>query len=171
MRIIPARLATLFSITMFVALCPAIVSAEPVGKLPELNHMGEQMLVSQGHTVADLMQKIPSTEAVGVAVFPGSLYIGEIEGSGMMPSVILVSGEPMEKVKEWYENQPDFSYEETFKLFYLGDEYAMMESESVFLQDISENPDASPGALMFNMAGMKTQMTISFKPKEGTDNE
>ena len=171
MQIFQGRLATLFGAIMFVALFPAIVSAEPVGGLPELNHMGEQMLISQGHTAADLVQKIPSAETVGVAVFPGSLYTGEIEGSGMMPSVVLASGEPLEKVKDWYEKQPDFSYEESFKVFYLGDEYVMMESESVYLQDISENPETSAGGLMFNMADMKTQITISYKPKKSMNNE
>ena len=171
MQIFQARLATLFSAIMFVALFPAIVSAEPVGGLPELNHMGEQMLISQGQTAADLVQKIPSAETVGVAVFPGSLYTGEIEGSGMIPSVVLASKEPLEKVAEWYQEQPGYRYDETLKLFYLGDEYVMMESESVFLRDISENPEASAGGLMFNMADLKTQITITYKPKKSADNE
>jgi hypothetical protein len=42
----------------------------------------------------------------------------------------------------------------------------MMESESVYLQDISENPEGIAGGLMCNMAGMKTQITISYKPKK-----
>jgi hypothetical protein len=171
MQIIPARLATLFGAILCTALFPVIVSAEPVGRLPELNHMGEQMLISQGHTAADLAQEIPASDTVGVAVFPGSLYTGEIKGSGMMPSVVLASVESLEKVKEWYAKRPEFSYEESFKLFYLGDEYVMMESESVYLQDISESPETSAGGLMFNMADMKTQITISYKPKKSTDNE
>ena len=171
MQIFPARLAVLSGVTALVVFYSTAIAAEPVAGLPELNHVGEQMLASQEQTAADLIARIPSREMVGIAVYPGALYTGEIEGTGILPSVVLASAEPIEKVKAWYDNQPGFTYEETLNLFYLGDEYVMMETESVFLQDISENPQASAGALMFNMADMKTQMTISFKPKEGTDHE
>lgn len=50
-------------------------------------------------------------------------------------------------------------------LFDAGDQYRPMVTESVFLQDISENPFESTGGLSgFDMTGMKTQITISYKP-------
>ena len=139
--------------------------AEPVGALAELNPMGEQMLTSHGKSAADIEQEIPSRQTVGLPVYPGAVYTGAMEGTGILPSIIMASADPVEKIREWYANQPGFSYHDQLRLFYIGDEYVMMESESVYLQDISENPSASTGGLMFNMAGMKTQFTISYKPK------
>jgi hypothetical protein len=171
MQINPARVAIGLSALLLAALNTASVNAEPVGGLPDLNHVGSQMLESHGKTAADLLANVPSRETVGLPVFPGAFYTGTIEASEMMPTVVLASTEALAKVKAWYAGQPGFTYDDSFKLFYRGDEYVMMQTESVYLQDISENPTASAGGLMFNMKGMKTQITISYQPKTGAENE
>lgn len=150
---------------------PTPLHAEAVGQLPALNHMGEQMLASQGMTASDLLQRVPSVEAVGMPVYPGALYTGEILAEGMLPSVVLASPDSIGQVRAWYAGQEGLSWEGNFRLFYRGAEYVLMESESILLQDISERPASSAGGLMFDMSGMKTQITISYQPKSGENND
>ena len=54
-------------------------------------------------------------------------------------------------------------------MFYVGDEYVMMQSEAVLLQDISDDPQASACGMAFDMKGMKTQFSISYEPKINTE--
>ena len=89
----------------------------------------------------------------------------------MMPAVVLASGDPIETIMAWYEGQSGLSYNDEFAVFYAGDEFVMNESESIYLQDISENPSASAGGMVFDMDGMKTQIAISYKRKTGKDDE
>jgi len=102
---------------------------------------------------------------VGLPIYPEAWYTGSMTADGMLPSAIMVSGDSVEKIKEWYLSQADLSYSEMSDIFYVGDEYKMMESESVMLQDISGDPQASFSGMVFDMKGMKTQFTISYKPK------
>ena len=151
--------------TALLLLAPFSVFAEPVGDMLPLTDMGEAMLVMSGASIEDEAAKIPSKEAVGLPVYPGAYYTATFGGEGMLPSVIMASSDPMEKVKSWYENQEGLTWSDMFGLFYVGDEYEMMVTESVFLQDISEDPSVSTGGLGgFDMSGMKTQITISYEP-------
>lgn len=158
-RILETALAAL----LFAAV-PAL--AEPVGDLLPLNDAAKNMVAASGKSLDDVKKEIPSMEDVGLPVYPGSFYTGSSSGSGMLPSIVMASGDSMEQVKEWYAQQNGFTWHDMFGLFYLGDEYEMMQTESVFLQDISEDPAVSLGGLMYDMSGMKTQITISYEPKQ-----
>lgn len=146
-------------------LSPMIAAAEPVGEMPPLSESGAAMLAMAGGSIEDEAAKIPSKETVGLPVYPGSFYTATMSGEGMLPVVIMASSEPIEKVKSWYREQDGLTWNEMFGLFHVGDTYEMMATESVFLQDISEDPSISTGGLGgFDMSGMKTQITISYKP-------
>jgi len=153
------------NVLVFITLACGYACADPIGKVPELNHSGAQILAASGKSHADIVSEVPSRETVGLPVYPGALYTGSVTADGMLPSVIMVSGDSVETVKEWYLGQAGLSYSETSDIFYVGDEYKMMESESVMLQDISDDPQASFSGMAFDMEGMKTQFTISYKPK------
>jgi hypothetical protein len=153
------------SVVVFITLIPGFASAEPIGDVPELNHAGAQVLAASGKSRADIVNEVPSREMVGLPIYPGALYTGSMTADGMLPSAIMVSGDSVEKVKEWYMSQADLSYNETSDIFHAGDEYKMMKSESIMLQDISADPQASFSGMAFDMKGMKTQFTVSYKPK------
>jgi len=154
--------STLLSLTF----AAGLAVADPIGDLPEFNEGGEQILGAHGRSREDLKKEIPSRATVGLPVYPGAFYTGKMEAEGMLPTVIMVSGDPIAKVQEWYASQEGLSYHDTYATFYVGDDYVMMESETVFLQDISGDPSASFSGLAFDMEGMKTQFSISYKPKE-----
>lgn len=146
-------------------LASAAAVAEPVGEMLPLSEMGEAMLVMTGGSLEDEAAKIPSRETVGLPVYPGSYYTATFSAEGMLPSVIMATSDPMEKVKAWYEDQDGLTWNEMFGMFHVGDEYEMMVTESVFLQDISEDPSVSTGGMGgFDMSSMKTQITISYEP-------
>jgi len=139
--------------------------AEPVGELLPFTETGEALFAMSGKTVEEVRATIPSRETVGLPVYPGAVYSAQFSGEGMLPSVIMASSDPMEEVKAWYASQEGLTWDDMFGLFYLGDSYKMMATESVFLQDISEDPSQSTGGLAgFDMTGMKTQITIAYKP-------
>ena len=146
-------------------------AADPVASLPMFNHVGEQLMISGNRTREDVARDIPSREEVGLPVYAGVFYSGTIQAEQMMPTIVLASGDPVETVKAWYEGQSGLGYNDEFSVFFAGDEFVMNESESIYLQDISENPSASVGGMVFDMDGMKTQVTISYKPKTGKDDE
>ena len=144
---------------------PANSVAEPAGEMLPLTEMGESILAMSGASIEDQAAKIPSKETVGLPIYPGAYYTATFGGEGMLPSVIMASVDPMDKVKAWYESQEGLTWNEMFGLFYVGEEYEMMVTESVFLQDISADPSNSTGGLGgFDMSGMKTQITISYEP-------
>lgn len=147
-------------------LSPAIAAAEPVGEMLPLSESGAALLAMAGGSIEDEAAKIPSRETVGMPVYPGSYYTATMSGEGMLPSVIMASSEPIEKVKAWYGEQDGLTWNDMFGLFHVGEKYEMMVTESVFLQDISEDPSVSTGGLGgFDMSGMKTQITISYEPR------
>lgn len=158
----------LFSRSLAIAtllLVPLAAAAEPVGDMLPLSETGEAMLVMTGASIEDHAAKIPSKEAVGLPVYPGAFYTATFSGEGMLPSVIMASSDDFDTVKAWYQNQDGLTWSDMFGLFYAGDEYKMMVTESVFLQDISEDPSVSTGGMGgFDMSGMKTQITISYEP-------
>jgi hypothetical protein len=161
------RIGTLMLFSLFIS----NVAAEPVASLPMFNHVGEQLMASGNRTRDDVARDIPSREEVGLPVYAGVFYSGTIQAEQMMPAIVLASGDPIETVMAWYESQSGLGYNDEFAVFYVGDEYVMKESESIYLQDISENPSGSVGGMVFDMDGMKTQITISYKPKTGNDDE
>jgi hypothetical protein len=146
-----------------------LLMAEPVGDLPPMNEMAKTMMASQGKSIDDITKDIPTKTEVGLPVYPGSFYTTVFSGEGMLPSVVMASGDPIEKVKAWYAQEDGLTWSDTWNLFYVGDEYVMMKTESVFLQDISENPAESAGGMMYDMSGMKTQFTIAYKPKAAAE--
>jgi hypothetical protein len=159
------RNVCLLAITLSVLL-PVAATAEPIGGMLPLTEMGESMLAMSGGSIDDEAAKIPSKEMVALPVYPGSYYTATFGGEGMLPGVIMASSDPLEKVKAWYVEQEGLTWNEMFGLFHTGDEYKMMVTESVFLQDISANPSESTGGLAgFDMSGMKTQITISYEPR------
>jgi len=145
------------------ALVLNIANAEPVGELPPLSDLSKQVMASQGKSVQDMKDAIPSKEMVGVPIFPGALYCTEMTAEGMLPTVVLASKEPIGDIKAWYLEQEGLTWSDQWELFYVGDEYVMLQSESVLLQDISEDPQASACGMMFDMKGMKTQLSISYE--------
>jgi hypothetical protein len=154
------------SILLSLTITAGLAVADPIGDLPEFNESGEQLMGAHGKSRADIEKEIPSRVTVGLPVYPGALYTGKMEADGMLPTVIMVSGDPIEKVQEWYASQEGLSYHDTYATFYVGDDYVKTESETVFLQDISDDPSASFSGFAFDMEGMKTQFSISYKPKE-----
>jgi len=139
--------------------------AEPVGELLPLTERAEALFAMSGKTVEEVRATIPSRETVGLPVYPGAAYTAQFTGEGMLPSVIMASADPLDEVKAWYASQEGLTWDDMFGLFYVGDTYKMMATESVFLQDISEDPSQSTGGLAgFDMTGMKTQITIAYKP-------
>jgi len=139
--------------------------AEPVGDLLPFTETGEALFAMSGKTVDEVRATIPSRETVGLPVYPGAVYTAQFTGEGMLPSVIMASADPLDEVKAWYAGQEGLTWNDMFELFYVGDSYEMMATESVFLQDISEDPTQSTGGLAgFDMTGMKTQITIAYKP-------
>jgi hypothetical protein len=171
MQSLSFRITCLAGAAVLAGMWAGQLRAEALAQLPALNHVGEQMLASQGMTASDLQQRIPSRESVGMPVYPGALYTGEILGEGMMPSVVLATSDPIETVKEWYSGQEGLRWEDSFGLFFRGTDYVLMESESVLLMNISAHPASSAGGLMFDMSGMQTQITISYQPKTGINDE
>ena len=161
------RIGALMLFSLFIS----NAAADPVASLPMFNHVGEQLMISGNRTREDVAREIPSREEVGLPVYAGVYYNGTIEAEQMMPAVVLASGDPIETIMAWYEGQSGLSYNDEFAVFYAGDEFVMKETESIYLQDISENPSASAGGMVFDMDGMKTQITIRYKPKTGKDDE
>lgn len=147
------------------------VAAEPIATLPLYNHVGEQLMASGGRTREDVARDIPTTDELTLPVYPEVFYSGTIRADGMLPTVVLASGAPLETVEAWYREQQDLRYDETGRVFYRGDAYVMGSTESVFLQDISADPAASVGGMVFDMHGMKTQITVSYQPREGSEHE
>lgn len=145
---------------LLLACLPALSMAEPVGALLPLNEAAKTMM----GTVDKVKQEIPSMEDVGLPVYPGSFFTASFSGSGLN-GVVMASGDSMEEVKAWYARQEGLTWSDDFELFYAGDEYEMMQTDSVYLQDISEDPSMSTGGLMFDMSGMQTQITISYEAK------
>jgi hypothetical protein len=139
--------------------------AEPVGEALPFSDSGEKMMSAHGRSPADINAEIPSMETVGLPVYPGARYTGAMQAEGMLPTIVMASADPAETVKEWYAGQDGLSYSEMGQTFYAGDEYVMMQSETVFIQDISQDPFATVGGLLFDMEGMKTQISISYQPK------
>lgn len=152
------------ALIMFVS---APASAGPVGELPKLNDHTVQILAFQGKSVSDMKSEIPSKETVGLPIYPGSVYTTEFLMEGMPNTVVMASQDPMEEIKEWYSKQEELTWSDMMQMFYVGDEYVMMQSEAVMLMDISEDPQVSAGGLAFDMTGMKTQISISYNPKSG----
>jgi hypothetical protein len=163
-----SRISTIQALTavcLMVAIPP--VTADPVGELPPMSDTGKQMLESQGKSIQDIKETIPAKERVGIPIFPNALYCSEMSMDGMLPTLIMASDASMATVSDWYMQQDGLNWSEQWSMFYVGDKYVMMKSETVMLQDISEDPQANACGLMFEMAGMKTQLSISYKPKSG----
>ncbi len=165
------RIGSLLFLAVALALALGVAEAQPVAALPEFSHVGEQLMLSAGKSRADLESEIPSAESVGIPAYPGALYTGSIEGNEKLLSVVLASSDSIEKVKTWYSGQPGLTWSDESGLFFRGEEYVIMQSESVYLQDISADPGATPGGMFFNMNGMQTQITISYHPESGEKNE
>ena len=111
------------------------------------------------------MDAIPSMDTVGLPIYPQSILCTEMKIEGMMPTKVLASAEPIEAVTAWYMEQEGLNWSDQWGMFYVGDEYVMMQSETVLLQDISANPQASACGNVSNSDGMNTQISISYKPK------
>ncbi len=159
--IFPSR--NLLPALIFMALAPVLATAEPIGPVPEFNEAGGQLMAASGKTRSSIEENVPSRETVGLPVYPGSFFTGAMESSGLA-SVVMASADPVDTVRDWYAAQPGLSYDSGFVIFYVGDKYQMMVSETVYLTDISEKPSETLGGLMFDMDGMKTQITISYEP-------
>ena len=100
------------------------------------------------------MDAIPSMDTVGVPIYPQSVLCTEMKIEGMMPTRVLASAETIEMVSAWYMEQEGLNWSDQWGMFYVGDEYVMMQSETVLLQDISANPHASACGNVSNSAGM-----------------
>lgn len=146
----------------------AQVWAEPVGELPPVSDAAKQMYAAQGKDLSEMADSVPLKAEIGLPVYPGSYFTGSFSGEGMLPSVILASKDPIDKVKAWYAEQPGLTWSDQWQLFHVGEKYTMMKTESVYLQDISADPQVSTGGLAFDMTGMQTQITISYEPRTGT---
>jgi len=116
-----SRIKILLGFLACIALSPASASADPVGDLLEFSHVGEQMMASQG-----IKKEIPTKQTVGLPVYPGAFYTGAMAGEGMLPTIVMASGDPIETIKEWYANQDGLSYEDTFQTFYVGEKYVAL---------------------------------------------
>ena len=163
------RIIILICAIATLALVSSAANAEPIGDLPPLSDYSKQVMAGQGKSVQDMKDAIPSKEMVGIPVFPGALYCTEMTAEGMLPTVVLASEEPVGDVKTWYLEQEGLTWSEQWGMFYVGDEYVMMQSEAVLLQDISDDPQASACGMAFDMKGMKTQFSISYEPKINTE--
>lgn len=144
---------------------PLTAAAEPVGDVLPFNDSGQAMMSMSGKSLEDVKAAIPSRESVGLPIYPGSVYTSQYEGDGMLPGLVMASSDPIDEVTSWYQAQDGLTWSEQWGLFHAGDNYEMMKTESVYLQDISADPSVSAGGLVFDMRGMKTQITISYEPK------
>ena len=145
-------------------LLPVLCQAEPVAGLLPLNETAEAMIAMQGKTVDDIKNEIPSMEAVGLPIYPGTYFGGTMTGDGSLPGVFLASADPLEKVKGWYAEQQGLTWHDTWQLFHVGDSYEMMQTPSVSFTDISDDPSANLMGMMYDMKGMKTMISIMYEP-------
>ena len=157
----------LAGLTAALLLSSVAAFAEPVGDIPPISDSTRKIHEMQGKSIDDALAEykadIPSKEEVGIPVYPGSFYTTKFEAEGMLPAVTLASKDSIDEVSAWYEEQ-GLKWSDMAQMYYVGEKYEFMKSETVFLQDISEDPSESAGGLAFDMSGMKTQITISYKP-------
>lgn len=146
-------------------LLPALCLAGPVAGLLPLNETAEAMIAMQGKTVDDIRNEIPSMEAVGLPIYPESYFGGTMSGSGSLPGLFLATADPVAKVKDWYAGQEGLTWHDTWELFFVGDSYEIMQTESVSFMDISDDPSANLMGMMYDMKGMKTMITLMYEPQ------
>lgn len=143
------------------------VLAEPVAPIAQLNDSGKAMLELQGKTEKDLVNSIPSKEGVGVPIYPGAMFLSALSGSeGMLPGLNLVSEEPLEKVKMWYEKHLEgWSYSDMMMLYHEGTgklSFAdAMKTPTVNV--IALEPDAFD-LMIFDVPNGKTRIQITYRP-------
>lgn len=165
-----AFLAVFISIS-FLLVCGS-VSAEPVAPLSKYSKDGMKLIKQQNKSLEDLKKDIPSKEKVGIPIYPGATFASAIEGSegGLPPSVNLISNDPPEKVRKWYENNLEgWNYSEKLDLFYEGQkEPEISELFEGKYQTVSVMKEEGEGIdLMFlDVPDVKTRIQIVYKPKK-----
>jgi hypothetical protein len=165
-----------FSLLILLMIALAVgqtVSAEPVAPLLKMTGEGLKMIKSQGKTLEDVAEAIPTKASVSLPVYPGAYFASSVEnvhqeGSARkLSAVSIVSTAPPEKIKAWYrENLIGWTYDDMFDLFHEGRGKVDM-GNLMGMQTITVTAEDDPGFdLMFYKAqGIKSRIVIRYEPK------
>lgn len=146
--------------------------AEPVGKLLPLSDTGEQMLAMKGKTPDDVMNEIPSHEAVGLPIYPNAFFGEELMAMGQLAGVSLLTSDPIEQVKAWYAEQEGLNWSDDADAFYVGEAYiGVTRTETIRLEDLSGAADDGMAAgllgMTWNISDMNTLITLRYLTGKG----
>ena len=111
----------LLTLLLIVALPAGSVLAQPYAPLAQLKTGAPPILRDEA---------VPSSDEVGIPAYPDAVILSVSslqDGSGgKIPFLNLASEDPPEKVVAWYKERltemPGWSYDETYKVFYQGDD-------------------------------------------------
>ncbi|MDW7774539.1 MAG: hypothetical protein SCH71_16770 [Desulfobulbaceae bacterium] len=168
-RVNPISLMILSCVLLVLSLGSAAL-AEPLAPASKFSKKGIKILKSSNQTPKDFEKDIPSKEEVDIPVYPGATVSYVLEpGTGLPPTVNLISNDPPDKVKEWYrKNLEGWGYSDMLNLFYEGtQEPQIAELFEGKYQTVAVMEETGEGLdlLLFEVPDVKTRIQIVYKIK------
>ncbi len=153
--------------------------AEPVAKLPPLTSVAKQGLAAKGKTEADMLKDLPSKKMVGIPIYPDSYFASQGGGNNDLSMVMLMSKNSPKEIISWYQknlgakwqNFPKLANKDLGQLaVFVNTEKKnidVMESfkhKQVIISKVEKPEDTGFAAMLFDVTGIKSMISITVKP-------
>lgn len=148
-------------------LAATTATAAPIAQVPPLNATGKEM-VQAG---MDFGKRVPDAAQVPYPAYPGSYFLHANAGAevpkGMMSSVVLVSNDPVKKVRDWYAKHLNgMRYYSDLHAFapsnFKGSAPALYKTPHIGLYAVTAK---SVNATFFELPDVKTKIWIDYYAK------
>lgn len=149
------------------------VAATPVAPMLELTADGRKFIKSQGKTPEDSAATIPAKESIGLPIYPGAYFVSHLKNVGsndtLLAALNLVAEDPPEQIEAWYrKNLSDWSYSDTFALFYKGqgkiDMGSLMEMPTITITDEADPALQGFDLMFYESQKIKSRIIIRYVP-------
>jgi len=145
--------------------------AEPIAQPFKMNKKGIDLIKRTGKDPEKVRQEklkeIPSKDSWHLPVYPGSKFVSRMKGNdAMFPSINLISDDPPEEVKAWYnEHLKDWSYDETYQFFHeTRGELDMAKMYTTQTVNVMETSTEAIDLMFADEPNLKTRIQIMYDP-------
>ncbi len=148
-------------------------AATPVAPMLEMTADGRKFIKSQGKTSADIARTIPAKESIGLPIYPGAYFASHLDNVGsngtLLAALNLVAEDSPAQIEAWYrKNLSDWSYSDTFALFYKGQGEinmgSLMEIPTITITDEADPALQGFDLMFYESQKIKSRIIIRYVP-------
>ena len=170
--------ASLILILLLSGIC-AVATAEPICQFLPITDLVKQSMAAKGQTITDMENALPSSQEIGIPIYPGVFCGVTGESNGVLSTLTLVSKDSPEKVVAWYQKQlakgwqytPDLAIAEAGQVgvFINTDKKKVTAMDSLKYRQfnvtkVDKPEDTGFVGMMFKVDGIKSMITMTLKP-------